>query len=170
MRATINASPLIFLARLGRLELLGALLSEFYVSTAVYRECVGEGLEHGYVEAELIRKFVEARVRPVEQEGAKQLAERFNIHLGEASTLLLALKSNFQHVVVDDRVAIKVAKILGLRPISTPFILLSALRRGILTYEAFIDCFNNLIELGYHLSYPLARSIIETAEKFKEGR
>jgi len=167
MRATVNASPLIFLAKIGKLNLLDIILTQFCVSDIVWEETVEKGLSHGYVEAELIRRFANRQVVEVKKEKAKKLAEKFSIHVGEASTILLAKKLNFEHVVVDDKVAIKVAKIMGLKPLSTPFILLKALREQHLTHKQFIGCFEKLIASGYYISPILSKEILKRAEKMK---
>lgn len=167
MRATINASPLIFLAKIGKINLLSVILSDFRVTDIVWEEAVKRGLDHRYVEAEFIQRIVSNRVVKAEKEKAKRMAEKFGIHTGEASTILLAKKLNFEHVLVDDRVAIKVAKIMGLKPLSTPFILLKALKERHLTYGQFINCFEKLTAFGYYISPVLSREILKRAEEIK---
>jgi len=167
MRATINASPLIFLAKLDRISLLNELLTEFRVSDIVWEEVVKKGLDYRYAEAESARRLVNNRIMKVEKGKAKKLAEKFGIHTGEASTMLLAKELNFEYVIADDRAAIKVAKVLGLKPLSTPFILLKALKEHRITYEEFTDLFEKLIAFGYHISLGLYREILERAEKMK---
>jgi len=168
MKAAINASPLIFLAKLGKLNLLKSILTEYYITNTVMEEVVKKALESGYVEADLIQKFASKHTAEIDEEKARRLAEKFNIHIGEASTILLAKKMGFNYVIVDDKVAIKVLKTIGLKPLSIPFILLSALKNRQITYEDFIQCFEKLTEYGYYISPGLSRKILETAEKVRD--
>ncbi len=46
MRVVLNSSPLIFLAKLGLLDLLEKLFEEVYITEAVYHETVVEGAGH----------------------------------------------------------------------------------------------------------------------------
>jgi len=78
-----------------------------------------------------------------------------------------AKKLNFEHVVVDDKVAIKVAKIMGLKPLSTPFILPKALREQHSTHKQFTGCFEKLIASEYYISPILSKEILKRAEKMK---
>jgi hypothetical protein len=165
MRATINASPLIFLAKIGKINILNMILTDFRVTDIVWEEAVKKGLNHRYVEAEFIQRIVSNRVVKAEKEKAKKMAEKFGIHPGEASTLLLAKKLNFEHVLVDDRIAIKVAKIMGLKPLSTPFLLLKALKECHLTYGQFTNHFEKLIAFGYYISPVLSREILKKTKK-----
>ena len=167
MKATINASPLIFLARIEKIDLLNNIFTDFYVTDIVWEEAVKRGLGHRYIEAELIQRTIGTRLVEIEKGKAKKLAEKFGIHVGEASTILLAKKLNFEYVIVDGRVAIKVAKIMGLKPLSTPFILLKALKDRHLTYEEFMRCFEKLMAFGYYISPVLYREILKRAEEME---
>ncbi len=167
MKAAINASPLIFLAKLEKLTLLKLLLTEYYVTDIVLEEVVKKALQCGYIEAEPIQKFAVEHVVEADKGKAEKLAEKFNIHIGEASTILLAKRMNLNYVIVDDKVAIKVVKIMGLKPLSTPFILLKALKDRQLTHKEFIRCFEKLIQHGYYISPSFSRKILEKADKLK---
>ncbi|MBE0511653.1 hypothetical protein IBX38_01230 [Candidatus Bathyarchaeota archaeon] len=170
MKVTINASPLIFLAKIGKVDLLTMILRDFRVTDIVWEEAVRRGLDHRYVEADLIRTTVNNRVVEAEKGKAKKVAKKFGIHIGEASTILLAKKLHFRHVIVDDKVAIKVAKIMGLKPLSTPFILLKALKEHHLSHDEFINCFEKLTTSGYYITPSLSREILERAEEMKTQR
>lgn len=167
MKATINASPLIFLAKIDKINLLGMILTDFRVTDIVWEETVKKGLEHQHVEAEFIQRIVGNRVVEAEKEKAEKMAEKFGVHIGEASTILLAKKLHFEHVLVDDKVAIKVTKIMGLKLLSTPFILLEALKKHHLTYSQFVSCFEKLTAYGYYISPVLSREILKKAEEMK---
>jgi len=133
MRVAVNSSPLIFLAKLGLLDVLGKLFDEVYVTDAVYWETVVEGA--GREEAILIEKADFLRRASVEnQHLVKFLLEL--IDYGEAETIALAIERKLDLVVLDDKDARKVARGFGLRVTGTLGILLLAKRRGLISEVA----------------------------------
>ena len=169
MRATVNATPLIYLAKADSLNLLETLLEEFYVARPVWVEVVEVGSEHGYRDAELIRGFMAGRIKDVDDAEARKLADRFNLGLGEASTLILARELACTHVIVDDAAAVKVAKILGLIPVSTPFLLLKSLKRGTIDTDSFHHTFRRILKEGYYLSPSLVEEVLRRARGHRTG-
>lgn len=170
MKAVINASPLIFLAKLDTLHLLD-LYRKVYSTNEVLSEVLG-GIEAGYQDALLVRKSInEGKIRRVK---TKARLERYEgllgLHKGEISVLLVARELKLDRVIVDDKRAIKAAKYFGLKPVSTPFVLLEALRRRKLTLPRFKECMDKLIEFGYRISPKLYMEILGRAEMFAKAR
>ncbi|RLI26361.1 DUF3368 domain-containing protein, partial [Candidatus Bathyarchaeota archaeon] len=113
-----NSSPLIWLAKVGRLALLKALFGEVVVPRRVYEEAV---LRKPSADSILIGKAVEdgwLRVSDEVMEGASVLADRSGIHLGEAEAVLLAQKLGAD-LIIDEREGSATAQIFGVRPIGT---------------------------------------------------
>jgi predicted nucleic acid-binding protein len=129
MKVAVNSSPLIFLAKLGLLDLLDKLFDEAYITEAVYEETVVEGSDHE--ESSLIAgaEFLK-KARVSNQRLVKFLLEM--IDHGEAETIALALENNLDLVVLDDKDARKVARSFGLRVTGTLGILLTAKRKGLI--------------------------------------
>ncbi len=161
MRAVVDASPLIYLAKIGRLDVLGQ-YDEALAPPAVIREAA-RGLERGHPEALQVRKLVEADRLRVRKSG--RLRGEWNLDAGEKAVLALALRERVDEVVVDDRAAIGVAKYLGLRPVSVPFLLLRERRSGRLSREAFRDSLERLLSEGHYLSAKLHRELLEAGER-----
>lgn len=160
--AVTNASPLIFLAKLGDLELL----PEEVATTPLVLEEVHAGDPKDHPEVDLIDTVVDqGRIRSIEAEPSQLPREVAGLHEGEASVLALARERDVSEVIVDDRVAIRTAKALGLSPVSTPFLLLRATRQGALTTDGFERRLDQLLEHGYHLSPRLYRRLREAAEQ-----
>jgi len=157
MKAVVDASPLICLAKIGRLGLL-----DQYEEVLVPPEVLGEierGLEAGHTEFLEIRGLVEGRLLRVRKAGRPRA--EWNLGRGEAAVLALALRSRVDEVVVDDRAAIGVAKYLGLRPVSVPFLLLRERRSGRLTQQSFEASLRQLVSTGYYLSPNLHQRLVE---------
>ncbi|WP_206205927.1 DUF3368 domain-containing protein [Thermococcus sp. JdF3] len=158
MRVAVNSSPLIFLAKLGLLDVLGKLFDEVYVTDAVYWETVVEGA--GREEAILIEKADFLRRASVEnQHLVKFLLEL--IDYGEAETIALAIERKLDLVVLDDKDARKVARGFGLRVTGTLGILLLAKRRGLISEVApYIE---TLKKHGFRISDEVVKKILESA-------
>jgi predicted nucleic acid-binding protein len=125
---------------------------------------VEKGLEQGYQEVLLIRKFVEEGLIVIRR--AKNHKKTFGLHPGELSVIQLAKKMKIKELIVDDRKAISVAKYFGLKVVSTPYLLLKSLKAKKITYEEFKDSFEGLIGLGYFISPDLYIRILERARDF----
>lgn len=155
MRAAVDASPLIYLTRLGRLSVL-----EAYETVLAPPEVIAEierGLRSGHPEALEVRRLVESGQLRV-QKGGKPRTE-WNLDRGEAAVLALALRARVDEVIVDDRAAIAVAKYLGLRPVSVPFLFLRERRRGRMSQGAYERALRDLLAEGYYLSADLVQRL-----------
>jgi len=157
MRAVVDASPLIYLVKIGRLELLDQ-YEEILVPPEVLSG-IERGLEAGHTEFLQVRGLLEGRRLRVRKAG-KPRAE-WNLGHGEAAVLALALRARADEVVVDDRAAIGVAKYMGLRPISVPFLLLRERRSGGLAQTSFEGSLRQLMSTGYYLSPNLHQKLVE---------
>jgi len=156
MRAAIDASPLIHLTKIGRLDVL-----DTYREILVPREVISEierGLAAGHTEALEVRRLVDkGRLRI--HKGGRPRTE-WNLDRGEAAGLALARRGKVDEVVTDDRAAIGVAKYLGLRPVSVPFLLLRERREGRLSQNDFEAALHRLVNAGYYLSLELHERLI----------
>jgi len=157
MRAVVNASPLIFLTRIKRLDVLNQ-YREVLVPPEVVAE-IERGLEAGHPEALEVRRLVDEGGLHVRK--AKRLRGEWNLDPGETAVLALALREKVDEVIVDDRPAIAVAKYLGLRPVSVPFLLLRERRAARLTAQAFRGALDDLLAAGYFLSAHLYQRLLE---------
>ena len=161
MRAAADASPLIFLTKIGGLGLLRQ-YDEVLAPPEVIAE-VERGLEVGHPEALEVRTLVEAgriRVRKAGRARTEWALDR-----GEAAVLALALQARADEVIVDDRSAIGVAKYLGLRPVSVPFLLLRERRAGRMTQDAFEASLRRLLSAGYYLSPDLHHRLVDAGRR-----
>lgn len=166
MKAVVDASPLIYLVKIGRLELL-----DQYEEILVPPEVLGEierGLAAGHTEFLEVRRLLEGGRLRVRKAG-KPRAE-WNLGRGEAAVLALAVRATADEIVVDDRAAIGVAKYLGLRPISVPFLLLRERRAGRLTQPSFEGLLRQLLSTGYYLSPNLHQKLVDAGRERPPGR
>ena len=107
MDIVINASPLILLSKIGRLQLLNHLFEAVYVPSAVLQEIneVGKSKVN----------FNQINFYPLEiVNRLAVLGLLGRLHLGEVEVMIGAIERNIQTVVLDDNAARNKAKQLGL--------------------------------------------------------
>lgn len=132
MKAVVNSTPLIALSVLNHLLVLKALFDEIFVPSSVFEEVVLKGGN-----------------RPGSQEVAKadwiivkEPAESFplppellGLDTGEMDVILLAREVKADWVLIDEKLARRVAKGLGLKVKGTLGLLLIACRTGLVSKE-----------------------------------
>ena len=161
MKTVINASPLIFLAKLDMLDCL-RLYDNIYTTEIIIKE-IEKGLEKGFQEALSVRKLVEEGFVVVKKITSKK--KGFGLHPGELSLIELAKMMGVAEIIVDDRSAIHVAKYFGLKVVSTPYLLLRNLKDGHIDLEEFQDAMDRLIGFGYFISPNLYVKILNKAKE-----
>ncbi len=162
--AAVNGSPLIFLARMGRLEVLRA-YRPLVTTDAVIRE-VEAGSTRGHGEAVPVGRLVKAGRLKVRKADLRPV-EGFELDPGELSVLRAAEKEGVVTAIVDDLAAIRAARQLALAPRSTAFVLFDAAARGEISPAEFVVDLDRLMRAGYHLSAPLYGFLREAAGRLE---
>lgn len=159
-----DASTLILLAKVSILEVT---VEQYRILiTSVVKD---ESAKQDSMDARLIAKFIhEERIslKDVQpgQKDIRKLETDFKIGPGEASSLWLAHTLNAP-IATDDGLAIKAAKVLGIRFMTAIHFLISAFERGAITEELALAKLEKLEKYGrYH------RAIIENARIRLEER
>jgi uncharacterized protein len=122
-----DTSPLIFLAKLDRLDLLRKGAEQVLAPPAVLREIVEQDDEATIQIEEARRTWLQ--VRPVKDLRLSTVLKR-ELGDGEAEAIALALETNAARIVLDDLDARRLANQLGLKPVGTLGLLLAAKLRG----------------------------------------
>ena len=164
-----NSSPLIWLAKIGRLALLKALFGEIIVPRRVYEEAA---LQKQSADAVLISKAVEEgwiKVSEERAEEAEALARVSGIHLGEAEAILLAQRLGVG-LIIDEREASATAQMFEVRPIGTIAVLLLALAKDQITLREFRESLDGLIVSGFWLTVDVYNKVLEGAELISRRR
>ena len=143
MRVISDTSPLILLAKIGRLELLFQLYGQVVVPVSVLDEIRGRSTE----ETTAIESLVENQALEI-QRGSPEALERVPADLGagEREAIALAMETEADIVVLDDREGRRVARERDLPVTGTIGILIEARARDmILSVRRELD---RLIEAG----------------------
>jgi predicted nucleic acid-binding protein len=146
-----NSTVLIYLAKIGKLNLLKELFGEVLISTEVFDEVVIRGKEHKHPDAFIVENAIEEGWISIKEIKSIEEMEDFGIDLGEAQAISLT-KSIGAPVLLDQTHARNAAKALGLKPRGTIFVLLAALRKKLLTSEDYQDSLEDLVKAGFRVS------------------
>jgi len=155
-----NSSPLIFLAKLNRLDLLRKEAEEVLAPPAVFREIAGQGDEAALRVEEARRTWLQ--VRPLKDLRLSTMLKR-ELGDGEAEAIALALENDAARIVLDDLDARRLADRLGLKVVGTLGLLLAAKLRGeIPSLRAEI---NRLRRGGFRAAPALIKEILRSADE-----
>jgi predicted nucleic acid-binding protein len=156
-KVVVNATPIIALALVGRLNLLQLLYDEVIVPPAVRDEVLAGG--PGAVGTAQMRQATWIRTVALQDPQRADLLS--DLDRGEAEVLSLAQEMGADLVIIDERLARRHAKRIGLRLTGTLGVLLKAKSLGFVpAVEPLID---QLREGGIHLSDVVVAEALELA-------
>lgn len=150
-----DATPLIYLASTGRLELVDALPSGSCLPERVYDEVVTAGIEAGHADARRIERAVDGGHFGVRPDPDTPLASRLerNDNLSAADVAVLALAADLDGVaVMDEQYGRTVADAEGVATRGTAFVVLNALKRGVIDAETARETVDAIVEAGWYCS------------------
>ena len=152
-----NTSPLLYLHQLGLLELLQRLYTRVRIPPAVAHE-LGEGASLGH-DVPAVRDLSWIEVSEVREERVLPLAT--NLGAGEREAIALAIQIEDALLVLDDGLARRHAKLLGIRLTGTLGILLRARTEGFV--EQVAPLIDRLGELGFRLDDGTRKAVLKLA-------
>jgi len=163
-----NATPLIYITRIGLSRILEELKDEKLTSPHVKREVVDEGKRKGVSDAIVLQKMFKNNVfKLVETKSENSLTsllETRGLHVADAEVLAIA-KELGGIAVIDDEVARKTAKTYGIAYVGTPYILMRAVFQGLITKERAKQAINEMIFAGWRCSVESYARIMAAVEE-----
>lgn len=158
-----NASPLIYLAKVGRIDFLREVFGEVFVPEEVKVEVVDKGKLLGEKDAYVVEKaiaegWIKVHVTEV-------LEVPIKLERGEAAALSLAKKLGIKEVLVDEASARAAARLMDLTPRGTIFVLLKVLERKIIDLDGFLEVLDQLIRHGFRLKEEVYVEAVRTARR-----
>jgi predicted nucleic acid-binding protein len=153
-----NASPLIALAKIGRLDLLPELFESIIVPQAVYDEVVTSGAERPGVLEIRQASWIKTRSITDQSKVSYLLAE---LDRGEAEALVLAEEVSTNWVLLDETKARLVAELVGLHYIGTVGLLLLAKQLGKLAFLRPV--LDELRANQFYISQKVYQAVLEEA-------
>ena len=173
MIGIINASPLIYLGKIGALSLLPKLFTECYTTLIVKKEV----LSNEYAPEFTVLKESFSNWVILKEPTNQQLVDRLKglyIHAGEASIIALAKElqdsSDESVIVIDDLAAREIARTLELKVTGTIGVLLKSLRLKFIGVEKCKNFLHVLVEnTTFRISSALFSKILKEIEKKKDN-
>jgi predicted nucleic acid-binding protein len=157
-KVVCNSSPLIHLARIGKLELLGDFFEEVLIPEAVHRECVIDGKDRD--DAKKIKRASWIKITKIKNIELKKALNTF-LDEGESEAIILALQEAADFILLDDYEAREFARIYTLNITGTIGVLLKAKYAG--RISSLGKTLEDLRETGFWLNENLYSKILQDA-------
>jgi predicted nucleic acid-binding protein len=141
-RVVVNSTPIIALHGIGRLDVLKALYSEVVIPEAVRYEVT-------FKDSSSISDYDWIKVMPIANSTAKETFISA-LHDGEVEVMILAKELNSDLVIIDDGLARRHAKYLGLTLTGTIGVLLRAKENGLI--DMLKPVLDDLLKHGFYIS------------------
>lgn len=171
-----NASPLDFLAKIGRLDILKAFTDKVIIPKQVYAEIVEKAAAQGFPSANVLQREVDGgwieMMEPPDDDLMLQLSRVRGIHLGEAQAIRLAKAEEIKLILVDDRLGADLAEVEGLQPMGTIALLIYACVEKYVDFSEFMECLSKLEAKGFWLRPMVQERAVKIVrdESTKQGR
>jgi predicted nucleic acid-binding protein len=163
-----NSTPLIYLTKVGLSTVFEGLGGEKFTSPTVKKEVVTEGKRKGISDAVILGRLFENSVfkvrKPKDNKMFSRLLETRGLHVADAEVLALARECG-GIAVVDDEVARKTAKVYGISYAGTPYILLRAVKEGVISKSIAKEAVKDMISVGWRCSVESYAKIMEILDR-----
>lgn len=167
MLVVSNASPLIFLLKIKRLDLLKSFYGEIHIPETAFKEIVAKKADFPEEITDFLKRgFIKIEEIHIHDKNLSDL----NIHKGEEHALLLALERKADLTIVDDKRARIAAEFLGLNFTGTLGVLLEALKKGVIDLSEFKVLLKKLIDSGFRIDITVYDRVLEEAEQMSRDR
>lgn len=154
-KVVCNSSPLIHLAKIGKLELLKDYFTEISIPEAVYRECVIDGKDRE--DAKRIENAAWIRVVDIKNIDLKKALNTV-LDEGESEAIVLALQESADLILLDDYEARELARTYGMKITGTIGLLIKAKYEG--DISSIDEMLKKLRRTGFWLSDDLYTKIL----------
>ncbi len=163
----LDATPLIYLAKVDRLALLTQLDAECVVPERVYDEVVTAGLEREYADARRIEARVEDGALAVRTAERSRLFDRVrsSTALSDADAAVLAMASaNGGIAVMDETYGRSVAETEGIEARGTAYLVLATAKQAELSTDDARATIDAMLDAGWYCAPDLYARIIRTID------
>lgn len=166
-----DATPLIYLATVERLDLVGHLDGPCVIPERVAAEVVDTGLDQGYPDARRIDRRIESGRFEVVSVEPTPLRDRLreNDSLSAADVDVLACADAHDSVaVLDEAYGRDVAAAEGITTRGTAYLVLRLAKRGVIDVDDARTVIDAMVDAGWYCAPPLYARIVQTLESLAE--
>ncbi len=167
--AVSNSTPLIYLAKIGRLNIIRDVFKKIYIPNAVFEEAVTIGKALKISDAFIIEKavgkwIIKETIKPETDVEYRFLDTNTRLGLGEKEAIKLCKQLNAKYLIADDKEARRVSKMLNITPIGTCSIIIQAFKQKTITKNEADQTLNELLKAGFRIDPELYRRILQELE------
>ncbi len=164
-----NSTPLIYLAKVGKIELLRSLFSKIYIPEAVKYEVIDQGKAHNEPDAVIVEQAIQEGWIIVRKTKTLPILQEMGIDLGEMEAISLAVEMKQKEILLDQTHARVAAELVGLTPRGTLFVLLRALKESRINQKEYRLLLESLIKVGFRMSEELYLNALKMGEQIKKS-
>ena len=168
MTLVFDATPLIYLGKIDRLDVVADLDRRRVIPGRVYKEVVGKGMQQGYADAKRVNALF--RNGTIEQQSFEK-NDRFdrlvqNTRLSPADVAVLLLADDLGGTaVMDEGYGRTIAETEGVETRGTAYLVLSRVKDGEIEPEDAREIIDGMVDAGWHCSTDLYAKIFRKLEE-----
>ncbi|PSQ50744.1 DUF3368 domain-containing protein [Halobacteriales archaeon SW_6_65_15] len=169
MTLVFDATPLNYLGKIDRLDVVADLDRNLVVPGRVYKEVVGEGMKHDYADAKRINAL--GRDGTIKQQAFEkndqfeQLVQSTPLSPADVAVILLADELEGT-AVLDEDYGRTVAETEGVETRGTAYLVLSRVKDGEMEPEDAREIIDGMLDAGWYCSTDLYSKILRKLEEF----
>ncbi len=161
-----DSTPLIYLGKVRLLEKVKRLFTRNIIPASVYEEVVEEGKRRGEADAFYVQKLVEEHIFEVYSAPKRISPFLENTALDNADRDVLTIAQELGgRAILDEEKARTVAEIVGIPKGGSLFLLLTLVRKKIITAPEARELIEAIIEAGWYCSTAQYASIVRELER-----
>lgn len=160
-----NSTPLIYLAKLGKISLLRILFSKIYIPEAVKYEVVDQGKAHNEPDAIIVEQAIQEGWIIVREIKPLAILQEMGIDRGELEAISLAVEMKQKEILLDQTHARVAAELVGLIPRGTLYVLLRALKENKINQKEYRFLLESLLAAGFRMSEELYLNALKFGEQ-----
>lgn len=163
MKVASNSGPLIHLAQINAISLLGELYKEVVIPRKIKAEAVDMGKKEGCADAVQIERAIRSGMINVAEHAANANFSTFGLHEAEADVTSLSLNEKYDLILLDDDATRELARALGLKVRGSIGVIVDALRKKKISKKEALKFLDKLAGVMYLSgeAYMVAREAIE---------
>lgn len=165
-----DATPLIYLAKVDRLDVVTHLEGPRRIPRRVYTEVVADAIDAGHVDARRIEQRIDDGLFDVVAVDDSPLATRLaaNPNLSDADVAVLACAAIHDGIAVMDETAGRTAAdVEGIETRGTAYLVLSCAKDGSISVSDARETIDSMIDHGWYCAPDLYAKLLGTLESFE---
>ena len=146
-----NSTSLIYLAKIGKLDLLKFFFKKIYIPEEVKKEVVDQGKLIHQPDANIIEEAIQEGWIVIKKAKIVSVLKETGIDRGELEAISLAVEMK-DTILLDQTHARVAAEMVGIKPRGTLYILFLALKNRKIRYDEYLSLLENLATVGFRMS------------------